>query len=432
MKIQSIIIACILCASPILVFAQQQNQEQETLERLSAYISVLVEEIKELQQRINGTNTTKVVEPIESAQMRSVISKSIDWMQRAQEENGHLRYEYVPYEDRYRNDDNIVRQAGALYALGEVARRDTSNTYPLKEHMESSIEYFESLSHLGQVGDRSFMCIGNSVINESCQLGTTALALVGIIGLVEKHPELKEKYDNLIHDYGSYLVAMKKPYSTSSGQAGSGFRGFYTANASLNDKESSFSNGEALLGLIRYYQYEPDGDVKDVIDESFTYFQTQEFDFPLYLWAMAAIKDMHALWGDEAYVTYVRDYTNWRMNGFFHRKGSDHNMCAYIEGVISAYSVLKDDVNQKQKEVIENEIYYWLEHLEDLHIDESDRYRLITQEDGSVRFGEITNMTQAHGGFLTSQSQLTQRIDYTQHCLNSYVQQLVDIEGESL
>lgn len=40
-------------------------------------------------------------------------------------------------------------------------------------------------------------------------------------------------------------------------------------------------------------------------------------------------------------------------------------------------------------------------------------------------------MEQALGGFLTGENELTQRIDFTQHCVSAYLQKRVDMDGLS-
>lgn len=402
------------------------HAEDAELKRLQAYVQILSEEVQKLVDQISGAQQKTYADPLTTDQMRQIITGGVMWFKNAQEENGHLKYEYVPYEDVYLNDDNIVRQAGGLYAMGEVARQDKENKYDLKSYMQTSIRYFDVLSNPGSANGKSFKCVSNSALNESCQLGTTALALIGLIDTVIAYPELKETYDGLIHDWGQYLVAMKKE--------GTGFRNKYTKGSALTESESSFYNGEALLALARYYKYSPDEEVKKVIDDSFDYFESDAvpFDFPLYLWAMAALKDMHELWPNERYVAYAKEYTNWRLGGFLHRKSSTHNMCAYVEGVASAYSVLEPTASDFEEKRIEREINFWHDRLKNLQIDENDQYRLVTDEEGNVSFGEITNMDLAFGGFLTGATKLTQRIDFTQHCINSYLQQLVDINGVTL
>ncbi len=68
--------------------------------------------------RAYGTRT-----PLANDELKTSINAGATWLIHAQEPNGHFRYEYLPYEGTYRVDDNMVRQTGALYALGEVRRR---------------------------------------------------------------------------------------------------------------------------------------------------------------------------------------------------------------------------------------------------------------------------------------------------------------------
>lgn len=401
-----------------------KTPEQQALEQLQQQINLLLEEVTRLQQiLLEPQRSTFIKEPLSASDLRAIIKDGVMWFKNAQEANGHFGYEYLPYEDRYLNDDHIVRQAGALYALGEVASRDEENTLELKETLTKTIDFFEDLSVEGDAEGKSFRCIANSNINHHCQLGATALALTGLIETVNRYPETLSKYQALIEEYTNYLLAMKKEDA--------GFRGFYIPGSELTEKESSFSNGEAVLALARAYQFSPNDEIKKVIDDSFEYFTRTEFDFPLYLWIMAALKDMQLLWNKDEYIAYAKSYTDWRFNGMRYRKNTVHNFCAYTEGIVSAYSVLENSLSEEEKQEILDEINFWLTKSKSLQLDEDDMHKIVQGEQG-LRFGVIKNREKAFGGFLTGETNLTQRIDFTQHCLNSYLQKLVDIDRETL
>ena len=418
-------IVVLILLLPAISFADE-NISKDTLTELQKRIDLLINEVNKLQELLSQSYTLTITHPpLSDGEIKTILHGGVNWFKNAQEESGHFKYEYLPYENEYLDDDNIVRQAGGLYVLGEILVHDVNENYGLKETVEKSITFFESLTVNGNVDGVQFRCIGNSEVNHLCQLGATSLALIGVIDLVERYPELAPKYDSLIQDYGKYIIAMKKD--------GTGFRGTYNEGGKLSNKESSFSNGEALLALARLYKYSPNEELKKVIDDSFEYFESPqvEFDFPLYLWAMAALKDMNDLWNDRRYVDYAKDYTEWRINGFRYRKGSTHNMCAYIEGVISAYSVVDGGLSDIERKRYLDEINYWLYQSKMLQLGETDTVRIINDDSG-VRFGEIENTSAAFGGFITDQNKLTQRIDFTQHCLNSYLQKLVDIDQVSI
>ena len=406
--------------TPGLVFADTSDLENQ-VRALTSYIARL-----QLRSEVLRGQTT--IDPLSTQETQEIIKSGVEWLRRAQEESGHFRYEYVPYEGIYRNDDNIVRQAGTFYQIGEIARKDSERVYDLKETMERSIDYFESLSVDSTFNGATFRCIvtpeeGGQV--DECKLGATSLALVGALSFVEAYPESRGAYENLIHDYAAYIQTMKKNEG--------GFRNRFNINNGLQSgKESSFSNGEAMLALVRYYKRYPDEELRTMLEGMFEYIETEvAYDAPLYLWAMAALLDMQELWPNNEYIAYARDYTSWRVDGFLRRKNTQHNMCAYIEGIALAYILLEPHQNADENNTLKKEIDFWLRKTKDLQIGEDDIYRVLTAG-GTIELQRLANPETAIGGFLTGENNPAQRVDFTQHCLNAYLIDLVNIRDESL
>ncbi len=185
------------------------------------------------------------------------------------------------------------------------------------------------------------------------------------------------------------------------------------------------------MALTRFFAYEPDPEVWEVIEESFTHLQKLPFDGALYLWIMAALKDMHAIAPHPEYVTYAEAFTDWRIASVRPFRGSSRNYCAFSEGLASAYSVLSESVGKPKRESLLAELNYWLHKDSVLQITPQDRYRVMTN-DGTLSLERLTEPDFALGGFLTSEDTPTLRIDFTQHCLAAYLQALVDIKGETL
>jgi len=413
--------------APITVSAITQT-EQQKLDSLQKQIEVIIAEITRLQNLIFSILQSQIEtkEPLSEKGLNSIIGNGVEWFKRAQEENGRFKYEYLPYENSYSGADNIVRQTGALYLLGEVAVRDSENVYELESTLRQTITYFESLSVGGKYNGKTFRCIVSKEGDNKCTLGSTGLALVGVLDFITRYPVFEEIYSPLANDYANYILSMK--------MGNKGFRDyFYIGEYNQTENESSYSNGEALLALVRFYKFNPTSETKKVIDDTFTYIESDKasFDSSLYLWAMAAVKGMYSIWPEEKYVEYVKLYTDWRINGFKRYKNTSHNVCAYIEGVVSAYSVLGFNVSQQQQDYYIEEIDFWLDKSSKLQIAEKDIYRIVYEE-GKSNFVTLENKEQAIGGFLTGKSELTQRIDFTQHCVSSYLQKLVDIEGKAI
>lgn len=364
------------------------------------------------------------VETLTTEQLRETIINGTQWFKNAQENSGHFKYEYAPFLDRYIDDDNMVRQAGGLYVLGELYRKDPKNKLELQEIVEKAISYFEENTVEGELNDKEFKCLLK--YSTRCSLGGTSLALIGIIDLVHKTPSLESEYQNLIEDYKNYILAMKL--------SGKGFRERYYLDRNQSTYESPFSNGEAFLALARYYKYNPDEEVKEVIDEAYDYFEeiyTEEWDNNFYLWGMAALKDLYESDPKEEYFLFVKDFTDWRVESYTANRESSRNRCAYIEGVVSAYSVLEKNISGEEQQHYLEEINFWLAKSKQLQIKSSDFLRLAFNNN-FLRKIRLENKEKAIGGFLTASTEPVQRIDFTQHCLNSYLQKLVDIDGEEL
>ena len=396
------------------------SQEVPSTDALVQQIGALQKYVQKIKARLGLAQ----YETLDDSVIRDSILQGTKWLVASQEDSGHFAYEYEPYKDSYLGGDNIVRQAGALFALSEVARRDVSGDEERTEAIENAITYFETLSPEHDYEGTSVRCLTKNKTSNVCMLGATALALSGILGYVEANPEKGSEYEELIEKYLTFILTSKKPDA--------GFLDEYRLNIGFrSEKESSFSNGESLLALVRYYQHNPRTDVKEVIEDTFAYIEHKEFDTPLYLWAMAALKDMHAMWPDETYVAYAQKFTTWRMDSLRRNHGTIRNYCASTEGLASAYSVLENNIDPVLLRQLRSEIDFWNAKNFDLQIMEGDTYRLVP-ENGQVVLTSVIDMPQSQGGFLTADDELTQRIDFTQHCVSTYLQTLVDIDGKTL
>jgi hypothetical protein len=342
--------------------------EREQIEKLTLQFDALNEYVA----RIKTVWNPLVQKPVPSEVVRKSVTDGVSWLVEAQEEDGHFAYEYVPYEDVYKNDDNIVRQAGALYALGEVARKSNNQNKDTNIAIEKSIGYFESLSPSHEFEDTTTRCVTKSEKSKVCKLGATSLALVGILGYVEAEPKKATEYKELIEGYVAFILESKKDTTGFRDQyiVGQGFRG---------ETESSFSNGEALLALVRYYQYNNDAEVKKVIGETFEYLKVQTYDANLYLWMMASLKDMQVLWPATDYQTYGKAFTLWRMNMIKSAHTSSHNYCAANEGFASAYTLLENKLSASEAKTLRAEIDFWNSKNLGLQIGVNDKLRVVNQ-----------------------------------------------------
>jgi len=397
-----------------------------TLILIATVIGVkLVEKEKNEDKRIADI---KNMDALSEEELRETIQLSMEWIKNAQEENGHFKYEYNPFYDTYSENDNMVRQAGTFYSMGEVLVRSEGDKYGLKVPMQKAIEYFKPVTFEGEEGSKTFKCVLKTENN--CSIGATSLAMIGMLDLIKKYPDLIPDYEFLIKGYLDFIVYMHNPTA--------GFRDGYYLKGAKSEKESPFGNGEAFLALVRYYQYKQTDEVKYLINDVGEYFAkyfTENKDDNFYLWGMAAIKDIYKTDLDKDYFDFVKEYTDWRMAKFIPQRNTYKNKCAYIEVIASAYSTLQEEMSGEELIPYLEDLNIWLKNTKKLQITENYLPEVTIKDDkGKVleKNPEIKNMKYANGGFLTSLMDPVQRIDFTQHCASSYLQKLVDIDGKSL
>lgn len=177
--------------------------------------------------------------------------------------------------------------------------------------------------------------------------------------------------------------------------------------------------------------YEKRDVVKTAIDSAFTYLKNEPYDTALYLWIMAALKDMHRLEPHAEYVSYATAFTKWRIaSGASYLTGT-RNTCAYAEGVASALNILKGNIDETTYTNYRSVLDRANRLNRRFQIGPSDVTRVFISE-GGARFGTLERPQLAVGGFLTSNTEPTQRIDFTQHCMSASLQTLVDLDGRTL
>ncbi len=146
---------------------------------------------------------------------------------------------------------------------------------------------------------------------------------------------------------------------------------------------------------------------------------------------MAAMKEIDDIDVRLQNTAYVRDFTLWRLERGKTTRASNRNFCAYTEGLASALSVLKDRVSPDIYARILAEAEYGLRKNRALQVTDADATRAFIGTEGLV-IASYVRPLRAVGGFLTGEDERSQRIDFTQHCVNAYVQMLGDVRGKSI
>ena len=92
----------------------------------------------------------------------------------------------------------------------------------------------------------------------------------------------------------------------------------------------------------------------------------------------------------------------------------------------TAYNFLKNEMSPEERIRLESELHFWNRHNAQLQIKSGDRYRII-QNENDISLMSILDPQRAQGGYLTAHNEPVQRIDYTQHCVSTYLQTLSEM-----
>jgi hypothetical protein len=148
---------------------------------------------------------------------------------------------------------------------------------------------------------------------------------------------------------------------------------------------------------------------------------------------MAAIKDIALIDYSLVDKDYVQDFTQTRINNGIRTRSLQRNFCAYTEGIVSALSILKNELPNTTYAPILNEAEIGLRLNRNLQLTTVDSLRAFIS-DRKLELSATPLFERAVGGFLTGErkEERVERIDFTQHCVSAHLQMLTDVRQSSL
>lgn len=176
----------------------------------------------------------------------SRIKQGQQWIVNAQQDNGLFTYEYKVHENKFTNDDNIVRQVGTFWAL--IDTLDYNKNAQVLKTIDNFRDHISSLIIRSKAWGEDIAYIeykGYGKIN------TAALYVLALLSLKEKGVELTEQEEL---DLPLMVHGMRKM----SNEEG-GFWYIYYLQEKYN-KISTYGSGEAIYALAKYYDHIDDID----------------------------------------------------------------------------------------------------------------------------------------------------------------------------
>ena len=341
-----------------------------------------------------------------------------------QKPEGNFNYQYNFVTKELDNDDNQVRQAGAVWglSLNFQYRQDPE----VKAALDKSLKFFFSNTEIGLSEDSLFI---NYPGQYASQTGTVALISLAIIeylrtekaGNITLDEAYKQELMNYLKGYIEHLKDMQFPNKRFS-------QFILMPSKTKYPKSSPYFDGETLLCFVKAAKYLGFTELIPIIEETsiqlakyYTMDQLKTEPDPnltkaFFQWScMAFWEYQDAKWANyKLYRKYVVSMGWWMIHAHHTLRRTRNTGYAY-EGIIHAYLIAKEDGNKKALNDFENTI-------------DIANYKLLSwQVNGPLssankflRYYKIDDKL-ANGGFMNHKREPLLRVDVTQHQMHAII-----------
>jgi len=328
------------------------------------------------------------------------ITRQGDWFIKNQTPAGDFVYERYAATGEIKEGNSIVRQAGALYGLGQLYAY-TKNP-KTKMTLEKGFDYFRGLTATPSASANVITHNGQTLTN------TTALLVLGLVEYLEADNRNKTT-ENL-----EYLVRLSNYLASTQTSTGAYINEYVPKPA-----ESDYNNGETMYALIRSYNVTQKQEyllsVKRMASYAMEYYGPQGFNSSFFSWGMAGFSYLYAEEPDEKYWEFLRQYADKYMTsrGAVYEQFLNHTSetaitpgaSVFLEGVNHIAWVAKDK---------DPGLYRTLKR----HVERVLDFLLTYELDGP--YGKYASGKDMVRGAICSQKECeTTRIDFLQHNISA-------------
>lgn len=222
------------------------------------------------------------------------IDRLAAYMAYRQKPTGVFTYQYEPALDRYTDEDNVVRQAGATAAMAVHARWSGSSAS--RAAADLAIRYhLQGVSRAPGSQEATFITTADG----KNKLGVTALLTMALA----EHPD-PARYEETRRKLVQGMLHLQQP---------SGM--FLTAFPPAVDVAAQdYFPGEALLALAAEYDHQPSAAILDAFDRAIRYYREHFRGAPspaFVPWQVQAYSLIARHTGRRDYVDFVFELTDW-------------------------------------------------------------------------------------------------------------------------
>lgn len=329
---------------------------------------------------------------------QKAIDDAVHYFQFAQKDDGLFVYEFDFLASAQQPDENIVRQAGAGFALGQLLNWQPGHKVA-QSVLNKALAAYARLSNSKGIG----MLVDTQ---GRVPTGATALALLG--GLYYYRATGNDQFKKDLQQWSQSLLSLHN--------AGKGLR-----RSPTSAKEDDYYNGEGWLALSMFHEVFPqDKQVAEVLGQLDSYFletYTQKPSISFYHWAMMAAEMRYKQTGENRFLKFMIEQTEWVLEkkvGKFH---AERNQCYLAEGLIAVLHALPVNAYENLRNRLVARLNQEMDKALSMQIKEGQQSLVFPK---GVRL-DVPYLSRYRGAFLNNAHSSRTRVDYTQHCLSALV-----------
>ncbi len=335
-----------------------------------------------------------------------------------QKEEGNFQYEYNFLTEEYTDDDNQVRQAGALWGLSLIHKYTPVKT--TRDVVSDGLEYFESISTTNSSG-RYVIYPGES----DGKSGTVALLSLALIDFLNSSAYLSERetYEAQLDEYANFLLSLRR-------DDGLFYKSYdFETGLPSGDDISPYFNGEILLALTKYAKNFDHPELEDILTESAQAMYDDHVTAALeedpdsdetkgfYQWGSMSFYELYTSdWTDDKYAEWAIDLAYWMIDVHETLERTRNTGYAY-EGIIHAAALAQLSENKKAQVKFEPVIHEGVYKLTSWQVGHSIQNEYLQDNK--------TSDPLAVGGIMNKKDESTLRIDVAQHQMHVVILALI-------
>ena len=321
------------------------------------------------------------------------------YMGNIQRKTGYFSYEFDFVSGSWSRSDELVRQAGASYGLGEylLSHHDAI----AKEVVEKAIKAYRTNS----VPFKQGKLLTDNRDLKKAETGATALALIGALQYAKAIGD--HQFDTDIQAWKSGLLGLYHPNG--------GFAG-----GAADAEESPYFNGETWLALSIYFESYPNDEKVKVmlpaLDAAMIKLYSAEPDIGFFHWGLMATARRYQQTKDERFVDFGVNQVNSFLTKLHPDFDEEVNSCYSVEGMAAFLPVLQQS---QPNQVLAARLLGRLrqEMQKNLGMQIAPGQKTLALIGG--RTLAAPELPKYAGAFINGLDRPQIRIDFTQHCLSA-------------